>query len=165
MKQNVSKNETSITSLGTTGTHPLWKKHGTRPAIAASILSVMFLLAACGTSSPSQASVSSSSATANSAVASDSSATSATASDSASASTGLKEFTVDELAKYDGQNGNPAYVAVDGNVYDVSGVGVWKDGNHFGKYFAGRDLSKEILLSPHGKSKLSEVPLVGTLKQ
>ena len=145
--------ESNVSSHGKTAKLLSLKQRGTRPIIAASILAVMFLLAACGSSSPSTAGSPSSSGTA--AVA---------ASDSASASTGLKEFTVDELAKYDGQNGNPAYIAVDGNVYDVSGVGVWKDGNHFGKYFAGRDLSKDILLASHGKSKLSEVPLIGTLK-
>ncbi len=181
MKQNISKNETSMTSPGTTETRRTWKKHSTRPAMAASILAIMFLLAACGSSTPAPAleSASPSSASAGSTDASPSSSApvtesatvaasdtaTAVASDTASASTGLKEFTVDELAKYDGQNGNPAYVAVDGNVYDVSGVSVWKKGSHFGKYFAGRDLSKEILLSPHGKSKFSEVPLVGTLKQ
>ena len=147
--------------------------------IPGSVLTVALLFAACGASpstvtapsSSSAASVASSAAdTSASAADAPASASSAPASSEASASasastdTGLKTFTVDELAKYDGQKGNPAYIAVDGNVYDVSGVGVWKNGSHFGKYFAGKDLSKEILLSPHGKSKLDEVPLVGTLQ-
>ena len=33
-----------------------------------------------------------------------------------------KIFTEKELGKYDGQNGNPAYVAIDGVVYDVTNV-------------------------------------------
>ena len=82
----------------------------------------------------------------------------------AASDTTLKEFTVDELAKFDGQNGNPAYIAVDGNVYDVSNAAPWQSGSHFGKYTAGKDLSKVIVLVSHGKSKLSEVHIIGTLK-
>lgn len=74
----------------------------------------------------------------------------------------LPVFDAEELAKYDGQNGNPAYVAVDGKVYDVSDVSEWKDGSHFGKFQAGQDLTEEIkTLSPHGVSKLDSVPIVG----
>ena len=38
----------------------------------------------------------------------------------------MKKFSKAELAKFDGQNGQPAYVAVDGTVYDVSGKDAWK---------------------------------------
>lgn len=61
--------------------------------------------------------------------------------------TGLNTFTLDELKKYDGQNGNPAYAAVDGKVYDVTNAAQWKNGMHKG-YKAGRDLTKEIKVSP-----------------
>ncbi len=36
-----------------------------------------------------------------------------------------KTFTLEELKQFNGQNGQPAYVAVDGVVYDVSNVGPW----------------------------------------
>lgn len=91
-------------------------------------------------------------------------ASSDASSTTAAPDTTLKEFTVDELAKFDGQNGNPAYIAVDGNVYDVSNAAPWQNGSHFGKYTAGKDLSKAIVLVSHGKSRLSEVPIIGTLK-
>jgi predicted heme/steroid binding protein len=75
-----------------------------------------------------------------------------------------KVFTLDELAKFDGKNGNPAYIAVDGVVYDVTNVPEWKGGSHWGRFFAGKDLTTEIkTLSPHGVSKLKGVPVVGTL--
>lgn len=75
-----------------------------------------------------------------------------------------KTFTLEELAKYDGQNGNPAYVAVDGVVYDVSKIGAWKDGKHNG-LTAGKDLTEEIkTMSPHGVSKLKSLDIVGTLE-
>ena len=72
-------------------------------------------------------------------------------------------FTLAELAKFNGTKGEKAYIAVDGKVYDVTKHPMWKLGKHFG-YKAGKDHSKTILTSPHGKSKLSDVPLVGTIK-
>ena len=91
----------------------------------------------------------------------DASATVADTATSPTATATLKTFTADELAKYDGQNGNPAYIAVNGTVYDVTAVPQWQNGSHFGRFQAGRDLSEEIKLSPHGVSKLETVPVVG----
>lgn len=72
-------------------------------------------------------------------------------------------LTLDELAKYDGKNGNPAYIAVDGVIYDVTNVPEWKNGEHNG-YTAGKDLTDAIKnVSPHGVSKLKNVPAVGKL--
>lgn len=74
------------------------------------------------------------------------------------------ELTVEELAQYNGKDGNPAYIAVDGVIYDVTDVPQWKDGEHNG-FSAGNDLTEEIkTISPHGVSKLKGLPVVGTLK-
>ncbi len=73
---------------------------------------------------------------------------------------GQKTFTTDELSKYDGQNGNKAYVAIDGTVYDVTPV--FENGYHFG-HFAGRDLSNQFY-TRHVKSSISKYPVVGILK-
>ncbi len=71
-------------------------------------------------------------------------------------------FTADELAKYDGTDGNPAYIAVDGVVYDVTDVPQWREGLHNG-FTAGRDLTEEIkTVSPHGLSKLTGLTVVGS---
>lgn len=75
-----------------------------------------------------------------------------------------KTFTIDELKKYDGQNGNPAYAAVDGIVYDVTHAKKWNNGKHESGVTAGKDLTKAIASSPHGKDVLKDVPVVGTLK-
>lgn len=72
----------------------------------------------------------------------------------------VKTFTLAQLKKYDGQNGNPAYVAVDGVVYDVTAA--WGGGFHNG-VTAGADVSKDITRSPHGKSVLKKLPIVGKL--
>ena len=39
-----------------------------------------------------------------------------------------KEIKRADLAKYNGQNGNPAYVAVIGKVYDVTDSPAWTGG-------------------------------------
>ena len=90
---------------------------------------------------------------------------SAAATDSAAATTaaGEKQFTLDELKKFDGQNGNPAYVAVNGTVYDVTNAKNWRNGKHESGITAGQDLSDVIGQSPHGTSVLAELPVVGTL--
>lgn len=75
----------------------------------------------------------------------------------------MKEFTLEELAKYDGKEGRKAYIAVDGIVYDVSDSKRWKNGNHNG-FSAGKDLSEFIKKSPHGKKVLERLKKVGTLK-
>ena len=75
-----------------------------------------------------------------------------------------KEFNIEELSKYNGQNGNPAYIAVDGVVYDVTNAKGWSNGIHNGGVTAGQDLSELINQSPHGKEVLKDLPVVGTLK-
>lgn len=78
---------------------------------------------------------------------------------------GEKVFTPEELSEYDGKDGRPAYVAVDGVVYDVSDKALWAGGEHQNRVSAGQDLSEAILSSPHGKAKLEELPIVGTLAE
>ncbi|AWK52058.1 cytochrome b5 [Clostridium beijerinckii] len=72
-----------------------------------------------------------------------------------------KEFTLEELAQYDGSNGKPAYVAIDGIVYDLSKEPTWAGGTHFG-YAAGQNLTDEFK-SCHGTSTLKNLPKVGVL--
>ena len=79
------------------------------------------------------------------------------------AANGTLELTLDELKKFDGKNGNPAYVAVDGIIYDVSNVAKWKNGDHNG-YSAGNDLTDIIKnKSPHGVKNLEGLPIVGKI--
>jgi predicted heme/steroid binding protein len=77
--------------------------------------------------------------------------------------TGTTEFTREELANYDGRNGNKTYVAVQGKVYDVSSSSLWGNGFHNG-HNAGQDLTYEISRSPHGTDILKGYPVVGTYK-
>jgi predicted heme/steroid binding protein len=76
----------------------------------------------------------------------------------------LREFTLEELAQYNGKDGNPAYVAVNGKVYDVTDVPAWRGGSHQGEVVAGIDATAFISQSPHGASVLNGLKVVGTLK-
>lgn len=73
------------------------------------------------------------------------------------------ELTLEELSEFNGKDGKPAYVAVDGIIYDVTASPAWKDGGHNG-FEAGKDLTDEIKnVSPHGVVKLENVPEIGRL--
>lgn len=80
-----------------------------------------------------------------------------------------REFTLDELAQFDGLEGRPAYVAVDGVVYDVSGSTQWAQGSHSSCSLgasAGRDLSELIRQAPATmRALLEQMPVVGSLVQ
>lgn len=75
-------------------------------------------------------------------------------------------FTLEELKQYDGSNGRPAYVAINGVVYDVSLMRGWGGGTHFGLY-AGNDLTDECYQC-HGdqiEEVLNKIPKVGLLAE
>jgi predicted heme/steroid binding protein len=74
-----------------------------------------------------------------------------------------KKFTTKELAKFDGQGSNPAYVAYKGNVYDVSDSSFWLGGDHLGQHQAGKDLTEELDMAPHGPENLDKIKLVGVM--
>ena len=74
-----------------------------------------------------------------------------------------REFTVQELSQYNGKNGNPAYVAVNGIVYDLSNVVQWAGGSHFGLN-AGQDHTIEFAGCHLGMTeRLQGLPVVGIL--
>ena len=73
-----------------------------------------------------------------------------------------KEFTLEELSQYTGDKGKPAYVAIEGIVYDISNSKAWGGGTHFG-LTAGQDLTSEFN-SCHGIIDiLTNAPKVGIL--
>ncbi len=75
----------------------------------------------------------------------------------------LIQLTLEELSEYDGKDGSPAYIAVDGVIYDVTDVPQWSGGEHNG-YSAGQDLTDAIKNeSPHGVSRLRTVPVIGEI--
>ncbi len=75
----------------------------------------------------------------------------------------MKEFTKEELKKYDGREGRKAYVACDGSIYDVTDSFLWKGGKHQVTHLAGEDLTIELERAPHGVDFLKRFPVVGKL--
>ena len=71
-------------------------------------------------------------------------------------------FTLAELSEYDGRDGAPAYVAVNGVVYDVTNNSVWRGDTHFG-LTPGRDLTSEFQTCHPGAMVLTRLPIVGYL--
>lgn len=74
-----------------------------------------------------------------------------------------KTFTKEELQQYNGQNGQPAYVAINNKVYDVTHIPAWQGGAHHGNK-AGLDLTDILFqFSPHKDRVLEKLPVVGEL--
>jgi len=71
---------------------------------------------------------------------------------------------MEELAKANGKNGAPIYIAHNGKVYDVSKSSLWEGGEHQGMHIAGGDLTKDISDAPHESEVLERYPVVGTVK-
>jgi predicted heme/steroid binding protein len=74
-----------------------------------------------------------------------------------------RTFTAEELARYDGRDGSPAYVAHAGLVYDLSESFTWRRGRHHAEHMAGTDLTEAMAGAPHGASLLGRFPVVGRL--
>lgn len=71
-------------------------------------------------------------------------------------------LTLDELKMYDGTNGNPAYIAYDGVIYDVTDDPNWSSGSHGGN-MAGTDITEKLNNVSHGTSKLNTLEAVGKI--
>jgi predicted heme/steroid binding protein len=78
---------------------------------------------------------------------------------------GERKFTMEELKQYDGKGGLPAYIAYKGKVYDVTDSYLWIEGDHQGQHEAGKDLTEQMSMAPHGEERLERVKLVGILMQ
>lgn len=77
----------------------------------------------------------------------------------------LEEFTLEEVSKYNGKDGMPAYVIIKGAVYDTSDVEVWNGGFHFG-VSAGNDLTESFANCHSGElGILKKLRVIGSLKQ
>ena len=77
----------------------------------------------------------------------------------------MKEFDSAELAQYNGENGQPIYIAHAGKVYDVSEIKLWRKGVHMKRHSAGQNLTADIQAAPHETDVLERYPQIGTLKK
>lgn len=75
----------------------------------------------------------------------------------------LISLTSEQLSKYDGSLGKPAYIAVNDNIYDVSLEKTWAGASHFG-LTAGKILTEEFNDCHEFMEILKNVPIVGKLE-
>jgi len=73
-------------------------------------------------------------------------------------------MTLAELAQNHGRDGSPAFVAVNGTIYDVTGSSHWQNGLHPPDHQAGQDLTEELASAPHVRAVVERFPVVGTLE-
>jgi predicted heme/steroid binding protein/uncharacterized membrane protein len=77
----------------------------------------------------------------------------------------MKEYDPESLSQFDGKDGKPVYIAHKGKVMDVTNSKLWKTGLHMKRHPAGRDLTPDIEVAPHGPEVLERYPQVGILKK
>lgn len=73
-------------------------------------------------------------------------------------------FTPEALAKYNGKDGMPVYLACFGLVYDGTDSWAWETGRHMARHNAGQDLTSHISQAPHGREFLKRLPVVGRME-
>jgi predicted heme/steroid binding protein len=74
----------------------------------------------------------------------------------------MKEFTLEDLAAFDGKDGRQAYVAYEGVVYDVTESAMWGDGEHEAMHMAGADLTQDHDDAPHDVY-ITDFPEIGRI--
>ena len=73
------------------------------------------------------------------------------------------EYTLTQLAEFDGLNGAKAYIAVNGIVYDVTNEDEWDNGTHQGMHLAGTDATAIFGQSPHSQAFLDGLTQIGVV--
>jgi predicted heme/steroid binding protein len=75
----------------------------------------------------------------------------------------LKTFTLEELKHFDGTEGRPICIAYTGKVYDLSKSPLFEGEKRMRCHIAGKDLTKDIEIAPHGEDLVFKFPAVGRL--
>lgn len=73
-----------------------------------------------------------------------------------------KEFDLEELEQYDGKNGKPAYVSIEGIVYDISNESIFEERKNK-ESLAGKDLTELFSLSLKINTIINRAPIVGVI--
>jgi predicted heme/steroid binding protein/uncharacterized membrane protein len=75
----------------------------------------------------------------------------------------MKEFDIEELKEFNGQDGKPVYIAHMGKVYDVGESARWKGGLHMKRHHSGLDLTTDLKAAPHGPEVFERFPQIGVV--
>jgi predicted heme/steroid binding protein len=76
---------------------------------------------------------------------------------------GLKPFTLQELHHFNGTEGKPIYIAFKGKVYDLSTSPLFQGEKRMRCHLAGKDLTKDMDIAPHGEDLVFKFSVVGKL--
>lgn len=77
--------------------------------------------------------------------------------------TDLPQYTISQLALRNGQDKPQIWVAMDGEIYDVTESRLWKNGKHY-EHWAGQDLTAELKDAPHSKGVFARFKKVGVIR-
>ena len=72
-------------------------------------------------------------------------------------------MTIAQLSQFDGKEGQKAYFAYQGEIYDATESPLWKNGSHMGRHQAGSDLTEALGQAPHNEDKVKELKKVSRL--
>jgi 2-oxoglutarate ferredoxin oxidoreductase subunit beta len=75
----------------------------------------------------------------------------------------LKPFTSEALQHFDGTEGRAIYIGYKGKVYDLSSSPLFQGEKRMRCHIAGKDLTKEIEMAPHGEDLIFKFPVVGRM--
>lgn len=75
----------------------------------------------------------------------------------------MSDITIKDLEQQNGREGTSSFVAVNGEIYDVSASPMWEQGDHMGIHHAGCDLTAAIADAPHGMEVFGRMKKVGEL--
>ena len=76
---------------------------------------------------------------------------------------GRRDLTLAELSQFDGREGRRAYIAYQGQIYDVTKGRWWIEGMHAARHQAAGDLTSDLLQAPHGEENILRMPVIGRL--
>jgi predicted heme/steroid binding protein len=76
----------------------------------------------------------------------------------------LPEFSRSQLALRNGQDKPEIWIALNGNIYEVTSSRLWKNGKHY-EHWAGQDLTAELKDAPHTEKVFDKFKIIGKLKQ
>ncbi len=77
---------------------------------------------------------------------------------------GLKPFTLEEHEPFNGTEGRPIYIGYKGKVYDLSSSPLFQGEKRMRCHIAGKDLTKDIEMAPHGEDLIFKFPVVGKIE-
>lgn len=74
----------------------------------------------------------------------------------------MRNYTAKQLAIRNGQDREEIWCAYKGEIYDLSGSGLWRGGKHY-EHWAGQDLTAEFHEAPHQEWVFEKFKKVGYL--